>query len=368
MKSPFLNILKKEFISFSRDRVGMVAILIVPMFALMLFNQVISTDMDHVNVMAVMQKPSDRANQFLQPLRENSIFNFMGTLSSVEEGMRYFKQDKIHALVVIGDNFDQHVDAPMAVTTKGDEKPAVQIITDNANTVIGTTASFYIQSALNPQHMDVISLKMLYNPGLYSYFQFGVGVFALFIIIQSVFACSSAMVKEKERHSIDAIIMSPVSTWQLMLGKLVTNFIINCIVSAIALFLVHYIIGLPVRGSLFLFAFITMLCIIITMLLASFISLSSATEANALSTSITVVCLPLMYLSGTIFPTDSLPEWACTASNFIYAKWYIVAARKVMLQGVDFTFVVKEVIFMLINLFIFLTLCIYKLKDDRWLR
>lgn len=368
MKSPFLHILKKEFISFSRDRVGMIAILIVPMFALLLFNQVISTDMNNVNVMAVVQKPSERASQFLQPLRENSIFNFMGTLPSVEEGMRYFKQDRIHALVVLGENFDQQVDAPMAVTTKGGETPAVQIITDNSNTVIGTTASYYIQSALNPQHMDAISLKMLYNPGLYSYYQFGVGVFALFIIIQSVFACSSSMVKEKERHSIDAIIMSPVSTWQLLLGKLTTNFIINCIISAVALSFVHYGIGLPIRGSLTAVALITMICIVTTMLLASFISLSSATEANALSTSITVVCLPLMYFSGTVFPTDSLPEWAGVVSDFIYAKWYIEAARKLMLQGVDYTYIIKEVCFMLINMFVFLSLCIYKLKDDRWLK
>lgn len=368
MKSPFLHILKKEFISFSRDRVGMIAILIVPMFALLLFNQVISTDMDHINVAAVVQKPSERTNKFLQPLRENSNFNFYGTLPSVEEGMRYFRQDKIHALIVLGENFDHQADAPIAVTTKGGETPAVQIITDNSNTVIGTTASYYIQSALNPQHMDAISLKMLYNPGLYSFYQFGVGVFALFIVIQSVFACSSAMVKERERHSIDAIIMSPVSTWQLLLGKLTTNFIINCIVSAVALSLVHYVIGLPIRGSLPVLIFITMICIITTMLLASFISLSSATEANALSTSITVVCLPLMYFSGTIFPTDSLPEWASAVSNFIYAKWYIVAARKIMLQGVDYTYIIKDVVILLINMFVFLMLCIYKLKDDRWLK
>lgn len=368
MKSPFLHILKKEFISFSRDRVGMVAVLIVPMLALLLFNQVISTDMDHINVMAVVEKPSDRANEFLNPLKENEYFNFMGTASSVEEGMTYFKRNEIHALIVVGENFDQQSDAPMSTTTKGGEKPAVQIITDNSNTVTGTTANYYIQSELNPQHMDAISLKMLYNPGLYSYYQFGIGVFALFVIIQCVFACSSGMVKEKERHSIDAIIMSPVSTWKLLLAKLTTSLIINSVITAVALTMIHYIIGLPLRGSLIVFALLTLICIITTMLLASFISLSSATEANALNTSITVVCLPLMYLSGVVFPTDSLPEWAATISDFIYAKWYIEAARKVLLQGVEYTYVIKEVVFMLINMSVFLLLCIYKLKDDRWLK
>lgn len=368
MTSSFKYIIKKEFISLTRDRVGLIAILVIPMLSLLLFNQVISTDMDHINVMAVVQKPSERANQFLQPLRENQIFAYKGTTTSIEEGMRLFKNNKVHALVVLGENFDQQVDAPMPVTTKGGETPAVQIITDNSNTVIGTTANYYIQSAINPQRMDNISLKMLYNPGLYSTYQFGVGVFALFLIIQSVLACSSAMVKEKERHSIDAIIMSPVSTLELMLGKLITNLILNCVVAAIALALTHYVIGLPINGSLTVFAVLSLICVLTTMLLGTFISLSSATEANAISTAITVVCLPLLYFSGIIFPTDSMPDWANAISNVIYAKWYIEASRKILLQGVDFTYVIKDACFMLANMFLFLMLCVYKLKDDRWLK
>lgn len=368
MNSSFIHIIKKEFISFTRDRIGMVVLLVVPMLALIIFNQVISTDMNHINVMAVVQKPSERANKFLQPIRENSIFDYQGTTTSVEDGMRLFRQNKIHALIVLGENFDQQVDAPMPVTTKGGQNPAVQIITDNSNTVIGTTANYYIQSALNPQKMDNISLKMLYNPGLYSSYQFGVGVFALFLILQCVIACSTSMVKEKERHSIDAIIMSPVSTWQLLLGKLVTNLIINSVVALVAFIVIHYIVGLPARGSLTVFALLSVICMITTMLLGSFISLSSATEANALSTAITVVCLPVLYFSGIMFPTDSMPEWANVISDALYVKWYVEASRKILLQGVDFTYIIKDACYMLISTFVLIILCFYKLKDDRWLK
>lgn len=368
MNPTLIHIIRKEFTSYAHNKVTLFTVMVIPMFALLLFNQVVSTDMNHISVMAVIEKPSDRANQFLEPIMQNDLFDFQGVVPTVEEGERYFKQNKIHALVVIDKDFDTTIDTPLSATTRGEHRTPVQIITDNSNTVIGSTANFYLQSALNPKHMDNISLRMLYNPGLYSAYQFGVNFLALFLILQSIIFCSTSMVKEKERHSIDAIIISPVSTWQLLLGKLITNLVLNCIVAVVSLTLMHYLVGVPIRGSLSVYALLTLICIITTMLLGAYISLSSATEANALNNAITVVCLPVLYFSGILFPTDSMPDWANSVSDLIYAKWYVKATQKVLLQGVDLTYVLNEIWYMLISMGLFLMLCIYKLKNDRWLR
>lgn len=378
MKS-FLFIIKKEVLALLRDRVGLIAIMIIPMLALLLFNQVVSTDMHHIIVECVVKKPSQRANEFLKPLRQNDLFIYNGTTASVDEAKELFQRNAVHAIVVVDEEFEQMLDAPTDITTKGKSIPAVQIITDNSNTVIGTTANYYIMAALRTsyaelqgkdvqQQTDNISVKMLYNPGLSSTYQFGVGVFALFIVIQCVLGCASSMVKEKERHSIDSIIISSVSTWELMLGKLFTHLILNTFVISIAFALMHWLIGMPVNGPLWVFALLTLICMLTTMLLGTYISLSSATEANALSTSITLISLPVLNLSGVIFPPDSMPDWALYISNAIYAKWYIDAARQVLLQGADITYVFKDMWFMLVNMFVFLMLCIYKLKNERWLK
>lgn len=368
MKSSLIHIIKKELIAITRDRFGMVLTLILPIFFVYFFNKMVSTDMNHIDVMAVVQKPSERTNQFLRPLLENDNFVFKGTTTSTEEGMRKFKQSEIHALIVLGKDFDKQIDDPMSATTKGGGHASVQIITDNSNTIIGNTATYYIQSALNPQRMNNISMNMLYNPGLYSTFQFGIGLYAFALIYISITAGASGMVKEKERHSIDTIIMSPVSTWQMMLGKLLTSLIVNSLIAAILLAVSYYIVGIPIRGSTVLVAFLSLICIVTTLLLGTFISLSSNTEANALSMTITIVCLPILYFSGVFFPLDSMPDWAQFIGNCTYAKWFIEALRKILLQGVEGKYVIKELSFILLSMFVFLLLCVYRLKDEKWLK
>ena len=333
-----------------RDLKGMLATLIVPVICVLLFNQVISTDINELRVEIVLENNSQENAERLQPLTGNPLFYITGTTSSLDEATAMMRRNEIHAIVVLGD------------------RGKTQIITDNSNTIIGAAADAYLRSALLPQQSDNISIRMLYNPGLISMYQFGVGVFALFLIMQCVMFSASSMVKEKERHTIDTIIMSPVSVWKLMVCKLVAGLILNCIIGAIILAVTHYVIGLPVRGSLLVLALITVLFIIATMLLATYVSLSSSTEANALSTVITLVCIPILNFSGVIFPVECLPDWANWVSKFVYASWYVDAARKLLLQGTDYVYILKDAGILLVNTALFFSLCLYKIKDNRWLR
>ena len=367
MKSPLLYVVKKELIIMTRNRTSLLFMLVLPVFFIYIFNKIISTDMNHIDVMAVVQKPSERANQFLQPLRENTVFRYKGTTTSVDKGMSQFRRGEIHALVVLDKDFDKRADA-LSVPTQSENNAVVQIMTDNSNMVIGTTANYYIRSALNPQQSSGISMKMLYNPGLYSSYQFGVGLFALLLIYLSIISAASGMVKERECHSIDAIIMSPVTTWKLALGKMLTSLMLTSLIAVLGLAVTYYLINVPIRGSVILVAIITLFCIVTTMLLGTFISLSSATESNALSTATMVVLLPIFYFSGLALPPEGMPDWAQFMSKCLYARWVVDALRKVMLQGVEFPYIIKELSIVLTNMLVFLLLCIYKLRNDRWIK
>lgn len=368
MKSPFLHIVKKELIIMTRNRTSLAFMLILPVLFIYIFNKIVSTDMNHIDVMAVVQKPSEYANQFLQPLRENPIFRYKGTITSVDEGMSQLRRGEVHALIVLGKDFDKRADALTSETLQQANNAVVQILTDNSNLIIGNTANYYIRSALTPQQSSGISTKMLYNPGLYSSYQLGVGLFALLLIYISITSAASGMVKERECNSIDAIIMSPVTTWKLALGKMCTSLMFNCIIAVLGLIITHYLINVPIRGSFILVVIISLLCIVTTLLLGTFISLSSATESNALSTATMVVVLPIFYFSGLAIPPEGMPDWAQFMSKCLYARWVIDALRKVMLQGAEFPYIIKELSIVLTNMLVFLLLCIYKLKNDRWIK
>lgn len=357
------QLIKKELLLIFRDKLAVVLLLIVPIIFLALIDQMLSTDLRQVKVAAVVPVQTEASTNYLKPLMYNNLFSFKGILSSVEEGMTMLRRNKIHALVILDHTFDKNM-----TVGNPNGNPSVQIITDNSNTVIGSSATYYITSALNQSTEEFISMQAMFNPGLLSVFYYGISIFALVLSLISTQRAAISMVGEKVRHSIDNVIMSSVSTKLLMLSKLLTYLIFYSFGAILCFFVVRYVLGVPFNGSLWLFAIITEIMIITSQFLGFFISLCSSTESNATSTTVSVVCLLLLSFSGLIFPTDGMPYWAQLIGNAFYTKWYIDAAHKIFLQGVGIAYVIKDILFMSVSLVVFMLLCFYKLNKGRWLR
>ena len=357
------QLIKKELRLIFRDKISAVMLVIMPVITLALTDQALNTDLRTVKVAAVVPVRTEASMNYLKPLLYNELFDFKGILSSVEEGMTMLRRNKIHALVVLDRDFDRSM-----MPDNGDGNPSVQIITDNSNTVIGNSATYYITSALNQSDDDYFSTQAMFNPGLRSTFHFGLGIYALILVMIVTLRASTSMVGEKVRRSIDNVIMSSVSTKMLMLSKLLTYMLFYSIDAIICFLVVRYILKVPFNGSLILFAIITELLIITSLLLGFFISLCSATESNASSTTVSVVNLVLLFFSGFIFPADSMPQWAQHIGDALYTKWYIDAAQKVYLQGAGFAYIARNILFMSASGMALMLMCFYKLNKERWLR
>ncbi|MCQ2075318.1 MAG: ABC transporter permease [Bacteroidaceae bacterium] len=357
------QLIKKELRLMFRDKIAVVVQLILPVVTLALTDQALNTDLRQVKVAAVVPVQTESATNYLKPLLYNELFSFQGIISSVEEGMTMLRKSRIHALVVLDGDFDRN----MAVGNC-DGVPSVQIITDNSNTVVGNAATYYITSALDQSSGDYISMQAMFNPGFRSIYHYGISIFALALVLMITHRAAISMVGERTRHSIDNVIMSSVSTKMLMLSKLLTYLIFYSLDAVICFLAVRYILNVPFNGSLLLFAIITEMLIITSLFLGFFISLCSATESNASGTTVSVVCLLLMFFSGFIFPADSMPLWAQLIGDAFYTKWYIDAAHKVYLQGTGIDYIVKNLLFMSMSTVTFMLMCFYKLNKERWLR
>ena len=356
------QLIKKELLLIFRDKISAVMLVILPVITLTLTDQAFNTDLRSVKIAAVVPVRTEVATDYLKPLFYNDLFNFKGILSSVEEGMTMLKRNKIHALVVLDRDFDKSVKAD-----NGSANPSVHIITDNSNTVIGNSATYYITSALNQSTDEYFSMQAMFNPGLRSTFHFGIGIYALILVMIVTMRAATSMVGEKTRRSIDNVIMSSVSTKMLMLSKLLTYLLFYSLDAIICFLVVRYVLNVPFNGSLWLFAIITELLIITSLLLGFFISLCSATESNASSTATSVVNLVLLFFSGFIFPADSMPHWAQHIGDALYTKWYIDAAHKVYLQGAGIAYTARNILFMTASAMTLMLMCSYKLNKDRWL-
>lgn len=362
-----LNIMRKEWLHIMRDVRTLVMALILPSVMTLLFGWVISTDVNYVKVAAVVPHPSQSTRQLLTPLEHNPIFRYRGVIGSVEEGEAMMRANQLNAIVVLHPDYD----LLMQRRQLGHETPMpVQIITDASNCVVGSAANLYIRSALTAGEdlsQDMFLARMLYNPRLLSVYCFEPGILALVIIFLCVVLTSSSLAGEKERGSVDLLIVSPVRPWELFIGKMLPNLLLGIFAMSTAILAGYYVLGVPINGSLIAVLLVTLLYTITCLMLGLLISLYSTTQTNAMATGMAVVTLPVLYFGGVTVPVENLPDWSQPFCDILYVRWYIDALRKLMIEGVSWIHILKEVGIMSISTVVFFLAALYRLKDDKWL-
>lgn len=366
MKNKIVLIMRREFTHIIRDRGAFIFAVGIPVLMVTMLSFILSTDVRSIRVAAVVPSPSSETESFITPLKHNPVFVFKGTLASVEEGERMMRSNGINAMVVLHPDFDRlmslyHTDSTLPVP--------VQIITDAANCVIGSAASLYLQSALGtePEKQDFASVRMLFNPQLRSAYFFCPGMIALAIVFLCIIVSSVAIAEEKEKGTVDNLIVSPIAGWKFLTGKLFPYLCLGMLAVCTGLLSSYFLVGVPVNGSVALIMLITLQYVITSLMLGFIVASCCCSRVDAFVLSGAIIALPVMYFGGVTVPVDNLPHWAQNVSKFIYVRWYADAIRKIMINGVSAVHILKE--FAMISLYTILALAVtlYLLKKDKWL-
>lgn len=365
MSKVFL-IMRREFTHIIRDTGFFILAVIIPFFLITLFSFILSTDVRSIKVAAVVQSPSPLTESFLAPLRHNPVFVFKGEVSSVEEGERMMRSNGINAMVVLHPDFDRIMSL---YSTDSTLPMPVQIITDASNCVTGSAASLYLQSALEtePEKQDFASVRMLHNPRLQSAYFFCPGMIALAIVLLCVVYSSMAIAEEKEKGTIESLILSPIGTEEYIIGKLFPYLCLGMLAVCTGLLSSAFLVGVPINGSIVLILVITLLYVITSLMLGFIVSVFCHGRVDAFVLSTAVIMLPVLYFGGVEVPISNLPSWAQKISELIYVRWYADAMRKIMIGGVSAAHVLKETIMISLSTIVFLAGSLYLLKKDRWL-
>lgn len=186
-----------------------------------------------------------------------------------------------------------------------------------------------------------VGLRSLFNPQQRSEYNFVPGVIGLIVLLICAMMTSIAIVSEKENGTMELLLASPLSPLTIISAKLIPYFFFSSINLITILLLSHYLLGVPFVGSLMAFVAITLLYIIVSLALGLLISTAVRTQMAALLLSLLLI-VPTMYLSNFVFPLDSLPLPMQIVSNIVPAKWYMDAARRILIQGVDVQYVAKN--------------------------
>jgi ABC-2 type transport system permease protein len=153
---------------------------------------------------------------------------------------------------------------------------------------------------------------------------------------------SVSIVREKETGTMEVLLVSPVRPIYIILSKMAPYFVLSCVSFSLILFLSVYLLGIPVAGSFSGLCMLSLLYILASLSLGLLISTIVNTQLAAMLMSGMALMMPVIFLSGMIFPVESMPEVLQWLSYIVPAHWYIAAVKKLMIEGLSFSFVIKE--------------------------
>jgi len=209
----------------------------------------------------------------------------------------------------------------------------------------------------------VPDVKLLYNPQMKSTYNFVPGVMGLILMLICAMMTSISIVREKETGTMEILLVSPVRPLFVILSKAVPYFVLSFINLITILLLSVYVLHVPVAGSLFWLIVVSLLFIFVSLALGLLISSVTRTQVAAMLASGLILMMPTMILSGMIFPIESMPLVLQVISDVLPARWYIQAVRKLMIEGVDVAFVVKEIIILAFMAIVLITISFKKFKN-----
>lgn len=311
-----------------RDFRTIIVVLVMPVVLLLLFGFAISTEVNNVRVATVVEQHTDQTKQVIDRFRANPYFTFEGVVaySDVEDLLR-----------------EGRVDAAVVFRTR-DGKLEHQVIVDASNTIMAQTATAYLENVISPGADTPIVTSTLYNPRLKSAYNFVPGIMGMIFILICAMMTSVSIVKEKEMGTMDLLLVSPVRPWTIVFGKLVPYFLLSCVILALTLVLSYTVLGIPFSFRLFDVIWVTILYVILALALGLLISTVASTQVAALLISGVMLMIPVILLSGMIFPVENMPLVLQWFSCVIPARWYISAMRVLMIQRLPVGYVLTEVL------------------------
>lgn len=346
----FQSLVKKEALHVLRDTRTMVITIVMPIVLLLLFGFAISTEVNDVRLVAVVDRHTDQTREILERFRANSYFDFQGLVSATEvEGL--LRSGKTDAAVFFKDD---------------NGKADAQIIIDASNTTSAQAMTAYIQGVIGGSQMASPALTYtLYNPQMKSAYNFVPGIMGMIFILICAIMTSVSIVREKENGTMDLLLVSPVKPATIILGKLVPYFILSSLILAVMLTISYTLLGLPLSANIYNVIFVSVIYIILSLSFGLLVSTMANSQLSALIASAVVLMLPVIMLSGMIFPIDNMPAALQYISSIIPARWYISAMRKLMIQQLGLYYVSREVLILSLMTVAILALSVKKFHSGK---
>lgn len=361
----FIVFTQKEFYHIFRDRWTTLILLVLPILMIILFGFGINTEIKNTKF-AVYDPSRDVATQgIVNKLSTSEYFTLCEFVNAPNEIENIFREKGVGLVVVFSEKFYENLlhtgEAQVQLITDGTDPNTASILTAYATNLIFSYQKQLIANQEIPYQIKV-EIKLLYNPTMKGVYSTVPGIIGVILILICAMMTSISIAREKEYGTMEVLLVSPMKPIVLILAKVVPFFCISIVNLVTILLLSVFVLKVPIVGSIYLLIFVSLLYIFVALSIGLLISSVVDKQMVALLISGMALMLPFVYLSGMMFPIESMPIALQWISNIIPAKWFIIAMRNIMIKGLGFTSIVKELAILSIMALFFITVSIKKFK------
>ena len=345
------GLLRKEWFHIRRDRRTATVLIALPVVQVLLFGYAIRTDVDNVRLAVVDPAPDAQTISLRNRFAAADVFRTVAVVPRITDLDPLFESGAAQQAIVFYPGFSQDLG-------RG-EAAKLLIITDATEPNTGSLLQSYAQAVVNQWVGGasrtggagggvriVPQVRMRFNPTRESKNLFVPGLMAFVLTIISSMMTAISLTREKETGTMEALLVSPLRPWQIIVGKvtpyLAIGFVSVILVIVEALLVFH----VPLRGSVPLLLVEGALYILVSLALGILISARTSSQRVAMMFALLGTMLPNILLSGFIFPLESMPSALQAISYVVPGRWFVTIARGIMLKGIGFEYVWRETLFL----------------------
>jgi ABC-2 type transport system permease protein len=353
MNSRLTSIIRKEFIQIIRDPRTLAMILLVPVMQLFLLGYAATTDVRNIPIAVWDQSRSPESRALLDAFRAADYFRIAFDVGSNAEVRDLIERGDARAALIIPPDYSQRL-------LEGDAQ--VSMILDGSDSTVGGTAlstarligqshatKLMREQAARSGRSGVfnppleVRTQVWYNPDLISAHFMIPGVIGMILFAITSILTATTIVRERERGTIEQLIVTPIRSWELVVGKLTPYVILSLFDTLVVLAIGHLWFGVPVRGDLGLIIILSGLLLLSGLGIGLYASTIANTQQEAMMTT-WMTLLPAIFLSGFLFPLEAMPRVLYWISYVIPLRYYLVIIRSLLLKGVGIAAIQNQVI------------------------
>lgn len=343
----FFSFVLKETKHITRDKRTMLMLFGMPIVMMLLFGFAVTNDVRNVRVVIVMSNADNATQQVVDRLAASEYFTLTKVVATPAEAEKAIRDQKADMAIVFSQDF-------------ASRKSGYQLIVDGADPNMAQQWTTYANAVINNTEAKAVNTKLLYNPQMKSTYNFVPAIMGTLLMLVCAMMTSISIVREKEKGTMEVLLVSPTKPLMIIVAKLVPYLVIAFTILSIILLMSSFVLGIPIKGSLFWIYVVSTIYILLALSLGILVSTIAETQLVALLISAMLLMMPVIMLSGMMFPIESMPKILQYISAIVPTRYYISAMRKLMIMGTGIEEIYFEVSILISMLIALMSLALAK--------